>query len=771
MNVVKLEEHFQRLRLSLSSAPSARLNLSRLEWFFAQLHSQPDPQVVQTYYLELIGPFMEVVAPETLAYRPVSFLENLFRELPRFKLTCPSQARSETFRRVEELIVRALAQTHFYLGAWQAGVGYLKAPEEQGSLATLFTDKPEKNALPLIERFHQLVERVKPRDGELGELLAGMAQEWSSLVAEPQRERVWCVLIEQEETSHFMETAPVGTIRSLALQGSLRPRDVDQDYFLFNNRSLSLNDLLHQQVQDAATCARRVLSLSRTQKQQHYKFLYSFPVKDSFYTGDSLGLGLGLLNLAFLSEITGQPHHFYLSQRMVVTGALDMLGEVRPIGDQSLRVKLEAVFYSPFSEVVLPRKNSPEAEKYLRTLTRDHGGKRVTIHAVKTLGECLQNKTLVTKRKVFLPKRVVATRRRRIWGSVILGITVLAFLASWLFTRRDTVPVKLIPQGQYVLALNTSGKELWRYDVGVELLEKYSLDLHSPYKRYLIDDLNGDGQVEVVFATGDGNNKSIDGSVYYLTHSGKLLWRFHDHPVMTFGTEVMDDYYITQLLTSYDFEGDGQQEIVAVFTNKPWYPCRIAILNLKGEVLEEYWHSGYIRCLTVIDIDRDGVGEILFGGANNDYDQAVVGVLEYGYLSGHSPEDDKNYVPQGVPRGTERYYFRFPHWNKLIPLPDNARMDTHLIQDLGHEQMRVNIYSGLFGGAPDMMFRLGYDLRVVEFDFIDGFNRSYFAKYGHDLSVDYSPEFLREYFSRLEFWDGDRWVTEPRENKYWREGK
>jgi len=771
MNIIKLEEHFQRLRWSLSSAPSPRLNLSRLMQFLVRLPAQQDIQLVQSYYQELIGPFLSLVNPGTLAFRSVAFLQDLVEEVQRFKLTCPDQTRSETFQRVEGLAVRALAQMHFYLGEWQIGLRYLASEGASLSTEKIFSGEEDNSSLSLLERFNWLVERVQPLDKQLGLVLENMAKEWSSLVTEPQSNRVWCVLIEQEDTTRFTEVGPIGTVLPLALTCTPRPRDADQDYFLFNNRSLSLNDLLHQQVQDASTCARNVLSFNRAQKQQYYRFLYSFPEKESFYTGDSLGLGLGLLDVALLSELTGQPHRLYLSQRMVVTGALDMLGDVRPIGDQSLRVKLETIFYSPFAEMVLPFKNAGEAEKHLDSLNQNHKGKKVTIHPVKTLGECLQRPSIVVKKKVPLSKRAFATRERRVLGLAITGVTLLALLAGWLLRQRDTIPVKIIPQGKYILALNASGEELWRYDIGVELEDKYSLDLKSLYKHYLLEDLDGDGQTEVLIGVAETRDKSVDGSIYYFTESGELLWRFHDHPVMTFGDEVMDDYYKTLLLSTHDFEGDGQQEIIAVFTNKPWYPCRIAVFNLQGEVLEEYWNSGYIRYIEVIDIDQDGVGEILFGGGNNDYDQAIVGVLEYGYISGHSPEDDKSYVPIGVPRGTERYYFRFPHWNKLIPLPDNARMDTYYIKDLDNDQLRIAIISSVFYKSPDMMYRTDYNFRVLEFEFADSFNRQYFKRYGHDISVDFSEEFLRSYFTRLEFWDGDRWVTEPTENKYWREKK
>ncbi len=47
-------------------------------------------------------------------------------------------------------------------------------------------------------------------------------------------------------------------------------------------------------------------------------------------------------------------------------------------------------------------------------------------------------------------------------------------------------PVKLISQEQYVMALNVVGEELWRYNVGVQLKEEYSLNTISIYKRYVL---------------------------------------------------------------------------------------------------------------------------------------------------------------------------------------------------------------------------------------------------------------------------------------------
>jgi len=76
----------------------------------------------------------------------------------------------------------------------------------------------------------------------------------------------------------------------------------------------------------------------------------------------------------------------------------------------------------------------------------------------------------------------------------------------------------------------------------------------------------------------------------------------------------MDDYYNAGMVMHYDFEDDGQEEIVAVFNNVPWYPCRLVVMDLEGNILEEYWNAGYITWVTFTDIDKDGKKEIILEG-------------------------------------------------------------------------------------------------------------------------------------------------------------
>jgi len=120
---------------------------------------------------------LELVTPATLAFRPIDFLRNLVEEIQRFKLTCPTPTRSETFQRVETFTVHSLAQTHFYLGEWQHGLHYLD--REGGSLSTaaLFSNEEKKSALSLWARFNQLVEKVQLVDERVKAVLERMAKE------------------------------------------------------------------------------------------------------------------------------------------------------------------------------------------------------------------------------------------------------------------------------------------------------------------------------------------------------------------------------------------------------------------------------------------------------------------------------------------------------------------------------------------------------------------------------------------------------------------
>jgi len=58
-------------------------------------------------------------------------------------------------------------------------------------------------------------------------------------------------------------------------------------------------------------------------------------------------------------------------------------------------------------------------------------------------------------------------------------------------------------------------------------------------------------------------------------------------------------------------------------------------------------------------------------------------------------------------------------------------------------------------------------MAVEKIGLADGFIHEYFNRNGRNFYDDFQPEYIDKYLSELEYWDGDKWVSEPAENKYW----
>ncbi|MCH7732873.1 MAG: VCBS repeat-containing protein [Candidatus Marinimicrobia bacterium] len=771
-SLVAIEEHFRELLHNLSVFQSNRFKVTLLTDFFDQLNQKENPVLYQSYYQELLPYLLEQLTEEALLYRPIDQLLKLNKVLLSSRELCPEESGSVEFVRTLQIVKQAMAKTYFYLGEWNEGLSVIWQEFDHEKYENYRIDIDDGNDGSNLEKFDRLVSAMIKKDGipsEVGAELQEIIHNWKQTVGNAREDCIYTLLTEQQPDSGiFHDEISLGTIKSLCLKLTVRPRDADEDHLLFNNRVMSYNDLIHQQSQDALTTGKKIFFHDAGKSIPFYKMLFSFPDKASFYTGDSLGVAMGLLSLASMSFLHTKKFRYKLMQEVVVTGPLDMLGNVRPISDKALKTKLQTVFFSPFKSVVLPAKNRDKAETILKELNKNYGNRNLNIIYADKLSDCLNEPAVVHKERISLGERITKKTQRK----GVLGIAVFVFLILMgmnFLSNRDNNPSRLEVMDKTMTVYNSSNRKLWQYEFKTEFVrpEQYKAT-HVSQPLYIIDDLDGDGKNEVVIGFGNSTKKEIDGSILYFESDGSLKWRFNDHPKVTFGDEIMDDYYNTAFVLHNDFDGDGEQEIVSVFNNHPWFPSRLVVMDFQGNILEEYWNAGYIKWVLFVDIDGDGTDEIVFGGTNNDYDQAILGVLEYGSISGHSPQDDINYIPKGVPPGNQRFYIRFPTVKPTIyTLSDNARMLVTQISDLGKKQLDVRVSDGLSKSAG-IFYTIDYEMVMGKVGLSDGFLHSYFETYGRDLYDDFEPDFITEYFSKLEYWDGDKWVTEPTENKHWK---
>ena len=168
-----------------------------------------------------------------------------------------------------------------------------------------------------------------------------------------------------------------------------------------------------------------------------------------------------------------------------------------------------------------------------------------------------------------------------------------------------------------------------------------------------VEDLNKDGKNEVLVGTRSGFKET--GCIYCFSSDGKELWRFPLGAPAVFGTP--SDLYRAGQILIRDLNLDGEMEIVVTATNYPWYPCQIAVLDKRGQMLGSYWHSGYLAVLSYVDINNDAIPEIVFGGINNSLSySAVLVILDCETIQGQSPP----YKDPVLPMAQEKIYVKFP---------------------------------------------------------------------------------------------------------------
>ncbi len=69
----------------------------------------------------------------------------------------------------------------------------------------------------------------------------------------------------------------------------------------------------------------------------------------------------------------------------------------------------------------------------------------------------------------------------------------------------------------------------------------------------------------------------------------------------------------------------------------PYFPSQVALVGADGKTISEYWHSGHLDRMAIMDREH-GRPKILLGGVSNGYRQATLVVLDPDAIKGASVE-------------------------------------------------------------------------------------------------------------------------------------
>ena len=196
----------------------------------------------------------------------------------------------------------------------------------------------------------------------------------------------------------------------------------------------------------------------------------------------------------------------------------------------------------------------------------------------------------------------------------------------------------------------------------------------------IVCDLNNDADYETIVATQDpiaGNLQNVSGRLILYDKRGCKLDEYNTwKPTIYCCSDGMQSR-VAQIQTA-DLNDDGKMEILVLSNDEYWFATRLIVLDIEGNKFNEigvYWHPGYLYELYVVDVNGDGIKEVVCIGVNNDLQNIyslngnvyVAFAFNGSNISGQAPPW---WGDEAVGIGTELWYYFLNKNDSLVRISD-----------------------------------------------------------------------------------------------------
>ncbi|MBN1997147.1 hypothetical protein JW935_06315, partial [candidate division KSB1 bacterium] len=331
-----------------------------------------------------------------------------------------------------------------------------------------------------------------------------------------------------------------------ALNGSIRerPSDADQDLISLNNRIHYDKDAIYWSLLDGVAAARSCLGYMNKTRQT-YTLQFSMPEKNAIYTGNSIGAPAALLVYALICNRYYRTNFFHLAGLTVITGAIRPNGKILAVDSSGLKSKLKAVFFSPFSRVIVPMENHIEAAQYITKLKKHYPKRHLIIEGIDHLSQALQNRNLTKIEKISTTKKVIGRIKRLpnkyFLFAYTLTLGLLLLLFTFILPGKKGQPANYQVLDGQLRVFDENNVFLWAYDFETQFSTKvYEVGSYNPI---IIKDIDHDGKKDILFGTYDNDNANFSGRVWRFDDRGNVVWKRKVGQAVKFGGEIFQDHF------------------------------------------------------------------------------------------------------------------------------------------------------------------------------------------------------------------------------------
>ena len=233
---------------------------------------------------------------------------------------------------------------------------------------------------------------------------------------------------------------------------------------------------------------------------------------------------------------------------------------------------------------------------------------------------------------------------------IYAAIVLLAFLAgaaaTWLYLRPTPRHHFTVDNG-IVTAFNKQGHPTWTFHSGTNA----PTGPGTYFSKIVQTDLDADGADELLVTRELPNTNHV---LYCFNARGDVLWTRNLGRTVQTAVETLEPPFLARGFEVLRGFPDGLPRIVTVAHHHLWYPSQLLVLDLHGNILGEYWHSGHLTAFTLSDLDLDGHPELIVAGINQARKSAELAVLDPFHLTGTSTESNPTFQLLSMPTGVER---------------------------------------------------------------------------------------------------------------------
>jgi hypothetical protein len=702
LSLTDIERRFRVLKPLVKGAVSARHRMFLMDDFLGNI--APDYRKYRSYVIEMGAELPLFSHPVSYTGINPALVEQILRRFGELMHSVPELRTYPGFedygRRLHQLLVMLLwfaGDTTKMVHYLRVGSGIEPTPSEFDDPTrsrpphTDISQAPDNKEIIRLtstlerEGFQGLLRALHQHEGcqPKGHLfLEGLEQDLLQIkkLAEAS------VLIPVSEThSYDGETVSYGRLRRLYCTVRRDQGQAEADHFrrLFNIAGV---EDTHWPPDD------EVIGAYRSMLQRHAPELtgmrfggeLTYEMNIQLHEGRSSNAAVAVLLASGAQRAGDARRQFTVVPEVCITGEIDAEGKMLPVSIDSVREKAEAFFFSWAEALVVPMAQEQLFRAILEGLAGDYPNRRYVLSGLNRVDDVYYDRRLTVLEELNPAMKLARKawkRKFEAFGTTVI-IALLFIIGSLLYGPIDRNPVRGEIVGDYLELYNKYSQQLTRIHLGNDFKQHFSY----PYitgSFFHLTDITGDGFNELFYYKQDVPVTSIIPELIAWSISGdSLIWSQKLSYNMSFPNRFGEygKFFFGYQITSTTDE-NGHHVLITVLNEYRYFPSLLQKIDVQtGNVLSYYYHAGHIRSLSLMDLDGDGISEVLIGGVNNSEDAAFFAIIDMNSISGHSHLTDLYYV-EGFARANERAYLLMPP-TSMIKLAERNTSYNSLVQIL-----------------------------------------------------------------------------------------